>query len=400
MRKLDHTELRQFCDPGQFDFTTTRDLDPHHDMIGQDTAARALEFGLAVKKKGYNIYISGAAGTGRTTFAKAYAEAQAAKEPVAFDLCYVYNFENPKSPVLLKLPAGTGKKFRDDMTELMNRLAAELPRVFAEKDFEDKRSEVMRELTGKRDVIIRAMAAEAKEQNFGIKSTGTGMYFMPIVDGEMITEEQFDELTQDQKDDIATNSEQIQLRAAESMRVIRDYEREARTRTDEIEYSTGLFAVGYHMAPVIEQYSGDEKTFKYLNAVKEDILDNIDDFLPPEEDDAEQLAQMLPWNTKRGPEDVLAKYKVNLLVDNSHLTSAPVVIDFRPTYPNLVGEIEYDNEYGNLTTDFMKIKPGLLHKANGGYLILQAQDVLSNPNVWESLRQALLTGEIITEPSR
>jgi len=400
MRKLDYTELRKFCDPNQFNFNTTQDLDPHHGMIGQDLAARALEFGLAVKKKGYNIYISGAAGTGRTTFAKAYAEKRAAEEPVSCDLCYVYNFENPKSPLLLKLPAGIGKKFHDDMAELINRLATELPRVFAEKDFEDKRNDVIRDLTGKRDVIIRAMTEEAKEQNFGVKSTGTGIYFMPIIDGEMLTEDQFDSLTQDQKDDIAIHSDQIQRRAAESLRVIRDYEREARTRAEEIEYSTALFAVGYHIAPIIEKYSDDKKTFKYLLAVKEDILDNIEDFLIPEEDENEQLAQLMPWYNKRGSEESLAKYKVNLLVDNSHLDSAPVVVDFRPTYTNLVGEIEYDNEFGNLSTDFMKIKPGLLHKANGGYLILQTQDVLSNPIVWEALRQALLTREIVTEPSR
>ena len=400
MRKLDYTELRQFCDPNQFGFNTTKDLAPHDDMIGQDYAARALEFGLAIKKKGYNIYISGASGTGRTTFAKAYAEKRAANESVACDLCYVYNFENPKSPLLIKFPAGVGKKFRDDMLELINRLSTELPRVFAEKDFEDKRSEVMRDLTGKRDIIIRAMTEDAKEQNFGVKSTGTGIYFMPIIDGEMITEDQFDSLTQEQKDDIAIHSDQVQRRAAESLRIIRNYEREARTRADELEYSTALFAVGYHIAPLIERYSGDEKTFKYLLAVKEDILDNIEDFLTPEEDENEQLAQMMPWYNKHGSEEALAKYKVNLLVDNAHLTSAPVVVDFHPTYPNLVGEIEYDNEFGNLTTDFMKIKPGLLHKANGGYLILQTHDVLSNPLVWEALRQALLTGEIVTEPSR
>jgi len=400
MRKLDYTELKRFCDPNQFDFNTTKDLDPYHDMIGQDHAARALEFGLAVKKKGYNVYISGISGTGRTTFAKAYAEKRAANEPVASDLCYVYNFETPKSPLLLKLPAGVGKQFHNDMTELVNRLSTELPRVFAEKDFEDKRNEVMRDLTGKRDVIIRAMTEEAKEQNFGVKSTGTGIYFMPIVDGEIITEEQFESLTQEQKEDIAVNSDQIQRKAAENLRIIRNYEREARTRADELEYSTALFAVGYHMSPVIEKYSYNEKTFKYLLALKEDILDNIEDFLGPEEEESEQLAQMIPWYNKHGSEESLAKYKVNLLVDNSHLTSAPVVVDYRPTYPNLVGEIEYDNEYGNLTTDFMKIKPGLLHKANGGYLILQTHDVLGSPHVWEALRQALLTGEIVTEPSR
>jgi len=400
VKELDYTQLKGSCDFGEMSFDTTENLEPSDGMIGQERARQALEFGLHVKNKGYNIYISGYPGTGRTTFATAYAQKSAANEKTPPDLCYVYNFKEPKKPRLITLNAGQGKEFRTEMDELIGRLQNELPKVYNEKDFENKKTEIIREYQNKRDEIIKDMTEEAKGQNFGIKSTNSGIYFMPIVDGEMISEEQYEALSQEQRDDIGKNSEVIQAKATEVMREIKGYEKSTRKRVEDLEYSIGLFTISHHINQIMENYADNQKMLDYLSEVKEDILDSIEDFIEQDSDEEDSLQAILPWYYKKATEDAFSKYRVNLMTDNSEAKGAPVIVDFNPTYSNLVGEAEYDNEFGNLSTDFMKLKPGLLHKANGGYLILQAYDLLSSVHAWEILRRALLTREIVTEPLR
>jgi len=397
-RELTWQELKYFAKPQELpaEMAAEQPLE----LIGQERAAEALKFGLQMKDKGYHIYVCGATGTGRTTFAREYAKLKATTEPVPPDLCYVYNFENPKCPKLLQLPAGTGKRLKDDMNELINRLKAELPRTFADKDYENKKNDIIKILKAKQEEIIKEMSEEARKHDFEVKNSNSGIFFMPIVDGEVITEEQFESLSQEQKDAITKKSESIQQRASEALREIKDYEKVTKKDVDELDYSIGLFTVGYHMNDILETFADEPSLLEYLKSVKEDILENLSDFISDESEEEEAMQAFMPWYNKKSNEDNLTKYKINLLTDNSDLKGAPVVVDFNPSYTNLVGEVEYDNEFGNFTTDFMKIKPGLLHKANGGYLILQAQDILGSPHAWETLRRTLITEKIITEPLR
>ena len=370
------------------------------ELIGQKRAAEALSLGLFMKKRGYNIFITGPAGAGKTTFAKKFAQSTARKEATPPDLMYVYNFENPKCPKILQLPPGMGRTLQEQMNELLNRLTNEMPKTFANREFEAQKNEIVKVYHNKRDEIIREITVEAKEQKFGVKNTNSGIYFMPIIDGEVINEEQYDELSQEQRDSISKNSEAIQKKAAEAMREIKDFEKNTRKEVEDLEYSIGLFTVGHHINAVMETYAEQPQIIEYLKAVKEDILDNLQNFISEEQEEEDSIAAYLPWYNKKNTDDIFTKYKINLLTSNEPVSGAPVVVDFNPTYVNLVGEIEYDNEYGNFSTDFMKIKPGLLHKASGGYLILQAQDILTNHHAWETLRRTLITGEIVTEPLR
>ncbi len=397
--ELHYTKLKNFGDYN-LGFKTTDELEGIFDIIGQERAARSIEFGLNVKMKGYNIYAMGLPGTGKTTFSKRFAEKLAKTEPTPPDLCYIYNFKNPKCPKMLKLPAGSGNELKDDLDELINRLLTELPKVFSAKDFENNKADIVKTYQEYRDEIIRSMTEEAKSQNFGVKTTNSGIYFMPIVGGEVISEEQFDTLSQEDKDAISANSEVIQKKAQEAMREIREYERLTRRDVEAFEYSTSLFTLGHHMTPLFEKYAENDEVVSYLKDIKEDILENIEDFLEQDTGSDEQMPLMLPWYNKRSSEDMFSKYKVNVITDNSKLKGAPVIVDFNPTYTNLIGEIEYDNEFGNLTTDFMKIKGGLCHKANGGYLILQAHDLFANYHAWEVLRRVLMTKEVVTESFR
>ncbi|MCL2371951.1 MAG: AAA family ATPase [Defluviitaleaceae bacterium] len=395
MRELSWKELKYFCKPQKV--TAGKKAT---ELIGQGRAAEAFKFGLQMKDAGYNIYVSGSAGSGRTSFAEEYAKNKAATEATPPDLCYVYNFEDPKCPRLLRLPAGMGKKLQDEMTELLDRLGEELPRVFHDKNYENEKGEIVKLLKARQEEILKKMSEEARKHDFEVRNSATGLFFTPIVDGEVITEEQFDELTQEQKDKISQKSETIQQRAAEALREIKDFEKNTKKEVEELDYTLGLFTVGHHMNSVIEAFASEPQLLAYLKAVKEDILANLEDFLQGDSEEEEAMQAIVPWYNKKASEDFISKYNINLLTDNSGLTGAPVVIDYNPTYTNLVGEVEYDNEYGNFSTDFMKIKPGLLHRANGGYLILHAQDVLTCPHSWETLRRALVTRQIITEPLR
>ena len=397
MKKLDWKELKYFPKP----FKMPPPEKAPYELIGQQRAEEALTFGLQVKSKGYHIYVCGQTGTGRTSFALEYAKKQAKNEKTPPDLCYVYNFENPKCPKLLKLAAGTGKKFKDEMNELISLLSAELPRIFGDKNYDSRKTEIGKSLRLKHDVIIKRISEEAKKYDFEVKQSPHGIFFVPIVKGVSITEEQFEALPPDQRDIIIKKSDAMHVRAAEAMRALKDCEKSSKQEVDEMDYALGLFTVGHHMSDIFESYENEPDLIEYLKAVKEDILENLTDFTSGDSDDEQEPQNLaLPWAIKKTSEDNLSKYNINLLTDNSKQEGAPVIVDYYPTYSNLVGEVEYDNEYGNFTTDFMKIKPGLLHKANGGYLVMQAQDVFGSPLAWETLRRTLVTGNIVTEPLR
>jgi len=394
-RELTWKELKYFCK-----IQSNPSKNKSNELIGQDRATESLTFGLLMKEKGYNIYVCGGTGTGRTTFAQKYAEKMAASETIPQDICLVYNFENPKRPRLLRLPPGMGKRLKAEMKELIERLSEEIPKIFADREYEQRKNDIVRILKGKQEAIIKTMTEEARKHDFEVKNSNTGIFFLPIVDGEVINEEQFDSLTQEQRDIISKKSESIQQRASDALREIKEYEKVTKKDVDDLDYALGLLTVGHHMSDIIQSFSSEPELLKHLKAMREDILENLSDFILGDSDEEDAIHALMPWQSKKANDDGLSRYKVNLMVDNSALTGAPVVVDYNPSYTNLIGEIEFDNEFGNFSTDFMKIKPGLLHKANGGYLILQAQDVLSNPLAWEILRRALVTEQIVTEPLR
>ncbi|GHU53965.1 ATP-dependent protease [Clostridia bacterium] len=379
-------------------FDTTAELAPYDDIIGQERAKDALTFGLSVKAAGYNIFALGETSYGKTTFAEKFALKFAKDEPAPNDICYVYNFLNPKKPRLLSLGAGQGVILEREMNDLVDTLKFELPKIFEHKDMDDVKSGIIKYYSRKKDDIIKIMSDEAKQQNFGIKTTGTGIYFMPIVDGEIISEEAYDDLTEEQKNEINQNSDAISASAFTTMRSIREWEKSTKREISEFEYQTALFAVGKHMEYLFIKYKDAADVLRYLKDVKEDILENIADFTEPEEDDE---LQAFPWSPqKKDDDEIFTKYRINVLTDNTGVTSAPVLIEHNLSYSNFVGEVEYDNEYGNLSTDFMNIKAGTFHKANGGYLILDAAEVLNSYQAWEALRLMLKTQKVTIEPLR
>lgn len=392
--ELDYTQLKNNCSPCDFSFQTTKELTALEGIIGQERAVKAFDFGLAVKMKGYNIYMSGPSGTGKTTYACRSTKEKAAKEPVPSDWCYVYNFQNPKNPIALSFQPGRGKQFKEDMEKLVTALKKELQKVFHSDDYEKQKLAIAHTFEKKQDAFLDEMDATAAEYDFYVKRSDSSLYFLPLVNGEPLEEEALASLSEEENERIETNSRILQEKTGPILREIQNCDKECEHQLDELERKIGLDAIGHYFEEISASYQNDDRVVSYIQEVRKDILEHLDQFMDTEDAESDVLASLLPMLNKKTEEDVTLKYRVNLIVDHSQTQGAPVVVSFNPTYSNLMGDTEYDSEFGNLTTDFMKIKGGLFHQANGGYLIVQAHDILSAPQAWEALRRVIKTKEI------
>lgn len=397
MRKiyeLDYTQLKNVCSPSDFTFQSTAELTPLEGIIGQERAVKALEFGLAVKMKGYNIYMCGPSGTGKTTYALSSTQKLAATEPVPMDWCYVYNFENPMKPMAISFEAGRGKGFVDDMAELVSKICKELSKAFGSEDYEKEKLIIVHSFEERQDEMFEEMSVLADKYDFMLKSMESGIYFIPIVNGEPVENENYDVLSEEEKSVIDKNNLLLREKTAPFMRKIYEFKKECDKQIDELNQKVANASMGHYIEEIIEAYKTNERVVSYINDVQKDVLDNLEQFMDDGEAEEDVLSSLMPLLGKRQEEDVTLRYRVNLIVDNSQTKGAPVVVNFNPTYNNLMGEIEYDSEFGSLTTDFMKIKSGLFHQANGGYLLVQAHDILTAPHAWEALRSVIKTKEI------
>ncbi|NLI58039.1 MAG: AAA family ATPase [Clostridium sp.] len=393
-KKVSYNKLKKECKPDFFKFNDTSELTFSDDIIGQERAVKAMEFGLKIKAKGYNIFICGMTGTGKTSYAQNIARKMAKKCKTPDDWCYVYNFNNSNRPKAINLPAGLGKIFQKDMEEFVKVLKIEIAKAFDSEDYEREKTAIAKEFQSKKTELMEKLNKDAEKQGFKVKTTNAGMYFLPVIEGKTITEEEYSNLDEKIKQEINEKSNIVQLETLDIIRQIKNIEKEAEERVSEWENKLALFAVGIQINDLKEKYRDYKKVLDYLEKVQEDILKNLDEFREEELTDEQQL--LLPW-LKSSDESHTDKYKVNLLVDNSELEGAPVVTDYNPTYYNILGKVEHENEFGTMITDFTMIKSGLFHQANGGYLILQAKDVLSNIQSWEALKRVLRTGEISIE---
>ncbi len=400
--KLDYKQLKKSCDLSSLNFETTKDLRDNEELnstklIGQEKAKKAIKLGLMIKEKGYNIFAVGDTGTGRNTYAKRYCEEIAKTESVPEDLMYVYNFEVPKEPKLLQIKAGHGKEFRDDFYDTLELIENEVLKFYQDEELQRVKDEISLKHEEYKNLMIAELSTEVSEYGFGIKSTSSGIYMMPIIDGKIISEEEFDELEEEAKQNITMQSSEIQFKAQDVMRKIRASEKEIDELVDDYVQTEMLMIIGKQFSHLIVKYQEYKDVLEYILTVKEDIFENYYEIFvqETEEQEATDLQSLLYANAQvKSDLDFDIRYAINLLVDNSKLTNAPVIKDFNINLYTLLGDIEYDQDNTGLVTDFTKIKAGLLHKARGGYLILQASDVVNNALVYESLRKFLLTGKI------
>jgi lon-related putative ATP-dependent protease len=390
--ELPAESLRKECDSSFMRCETTQELVPLREIIGQERAVRALKFGLGIRDRGFNIYVAGFPGTGRTTAVKNFVEEIARVEPVPPDWCYVNNFSNQYEPKAIKLPSGKGKDFRDDVKNLVENIRTALPKAFESDDYTIRREATIRVLENQRKELIDQLNAKAQQEGFVIQSTPIGLLLIPVIKGKPISEEELITLSQKAKDAIQEKRERLELELRSTMRQFLDMERRIHEELKKLNRDVALYAIGHIVDDLMEKYKDTPEVIAHLKDVQNDILDNLSQFIRRGEPQ-QQMPFPVPW-MREAP---FKKYEVNVIVDNSNVKGAPVVMEFNPTHQNLFGRTEKEAQFGALVTDFTMIRGGSLHKANYGYLIVPVEELLRNPFSYDGLKRALRNGNIVIE---
>ncbi len=391
MRKneLTYKDLKNLCNPNIFDFETTDELTSDGVVYGQERGINALQFGLNINAKGYNLYIEGPSGVGKTMYTKKYVTEIASKQKTPDDWCYLYNFDNPNEPIAVSLPAGEGKTFATTMDAFVEDIKKYLKRTFNNEDFEKEKSLIKQKYDERREKLLDNLNKETMKNNFQVKAATNGIYMLPVFNGKPLDEAEFEKLDDSIKQTYEEKSSIVQEQIMHVIGQIKLIEKEAEQKVDEWQSNIALLTINSYINPIRATYKKNEKIVSFLDNVKKDILKNVIHFISEE-----PTNQANPQAPKPETVKPWLNYRVNLFVDNSNTQGSPVIMDSNYSYQNLFGKLEYENQYGMLRTDYTMLKSGILHKANGGYIILQAQDLLTNQICYDTLKKALLVKEL------
>ena len=387
-------QLCRNCDGSQFDFESTAELEDLSDIIGQERAVNAVQFGIGIRREGYNLFALGPSGTGKRTTISQFLEQKASAEPVPSDWCYVNNFEQSHKPRALRLPPGQGGVLRDDMEQLIEELRTVIPAAFESEDYHTRRQEIQEEFKEQQENTFGELQELARERSIALIRTPSGLAVAPLKDGEVMSPDDFQKLPEEERKRFEEDIAEVQERLQETLPQARQWEREARERVKELNRQVAMFATDGMIDELREKYAELPAVVDYLKAVQQDVVDNFDQFRETEET-PKVMGVSVPRSVTR--ESLLRRYQVNVLVDHSESEGAAVVYESNPTYNNLIGRVEQIAQMGALLTDFNLIKPGALHRANGGYLILDARQLLMQTYAWEGLKRAIRSRELRIE---
>jgi lon-related putative ATP-dependent protease len=387
-------KLRWVCDPEQFDFNSTADIPELEGAIGQKRALKSIDFGLGMQMNGFNLFLAGEPGTGRSSTIKNLLKIRAKTEPPPHDWCYVFNFKTPDKPISLSLPAGKGSELAVDMKELLEAVRSVIPKALDSKEYETNKTAIVEEYQAQNGALFSRLEKEAEEKGFALQRTVSGLVVVPQKEDRNYTQEEYDALNDEEKHKLDEAGKELTEKLNDVMRQVRENEKTTKEMLSSLDRNLGLAAVGHHIEPLKAKYAAFPKVTEYLEAVQEDILLNLEDF----KDHSTQQPSPIPGIRFPHQEPSFERYAVNVLVDNKDTDGAPVVFEPNPTYNNLFGRIEHVMQMGGVaTTNFTLVKPGALHRANGGYLIVDAREVLINPFSWDSLKRCIKNCEIKIE---
>jgi lon-related putative ATP-dependent protease len=391
IKELPAQALYTRCNPDEFAFESTSELHPRMDIPCQSRAAEAVHFGLGIDQEGYNIFALGPSGTGKQFLIERFVRQSAANKPIPSDPCYVNNFSEPNKPCLLMLPGGVGASLKNDLREFIDEVISTLPRVFESDEYQTKVNGIRQSVKTGPDEGISDLRQRAREKGIALLHTPVGVVFAPMKDGSVLSPEEFGKLSPTDQKTIAEAIEQLEQELAAIMQQVPRWEREVRAKIRDLNREMTEVAVGHLLDELRTSYAPYENVVRFLNSVQKDLVDHARHFIPQDGSPAQGLNEMF-----RGAA-LARRYDVNILVDHSSDKVAPVVLEDHPTYDNLLGRIEHLTEMGTLVTDFSLIRPGALHKANGGYLIVDARKLLMSPYAWEALKRVLQSREIRIE---
>ncbi len=388
--ELTPEELRKTCDTETLGFETTDELVVGPDkVISQERAVRAILFGVGMDGLEHNIYVAGPPKSGMTYITRTLIEEIARSQKTPSDWCYINNFKEPDRPKALALPSGKGKELKKDIEELLTDVRNDIPEVFESEDYAQRREELLKQFGMERTEILSALEEKVLQEGFILNVSQVGMVIMPAKDGQPMDEETLKSLDEEKKKQLREKSEHLQVEMNQAVRLIRTKEKDLKKKIKDLDKKIALYAVGHLIEELQEKYKDFSQVLKYLKDIKDDIISNIDDFKSKP-----VVAGPFPMPPM---EPSFTRYEVNVLVDHTENNGAPVVFETNPTYPNLFGTIEKKAQFGALFTDFTMIRPGSIHRANGGFLIIKILDLLRWYFSWDGLKRALKNKEILVE---
>jgi lon-related putative ATP-dependent protease len=384
--ELTPDQLRAKFDPAALDFETTAQLQRELGSLGQERAIAAIDFGCGMAQPGYNIYASGPTGTGRNPTALARVQEAASRRSTPDDWCYVFNFEDARRPNALRLPSGQGPEFAKAVEEIVSAIRTDLPRSFESEEYEQRKEQETAQVQGERNRILRELEQEARTQGMMLQPTPMGVVTVPLVEGKPMSREQFEQLPEDERHKIEERMEQFRARIGDALTQVRQLEKEARRLVEQLDRQQATAVIADRFDELKGKFEKHEEVVQYLDALAEDIVAHQEEF----------RAEIQQQEEGKRPEGVPGRYRVNVLVHNQD-RGAPVIQENSPTYYNLFGRLEYQPVAGGAVTDFTLIKSGAMHRANGGFLIVQAIDLLTSPFAWEAMKRTMRGRQLTIE---
>jgi len=388
LAELSPEELNRQCDPETLPFEDTNSLPDLEEVIGQPRALRALELGSGVPGHGFNTFILGQPGSGRTTLSREYLERKAVNQPVPSDWAYVNNFEDPRYPIVLELPSGDAPKLRSEIKDAVERCQVEIDRIFKSDEYKNEHDRLLTELKKDQEDEFTKLQEHVESNNFMIARTSFGFVLVPAVHGKPLKPEEIEKLSPEQQKKLKDLQEKLGVKVERTLTRIREREDRTNQLLRDLNESTVTFVLEPILKPLQKKYKKHLLVLAHLESLKRDIVDNQEKF-QTESSPSPVLPGFSPSTEKW-----LHRYDVNVLVDHGDLRGAPVVVENHPSYGNLLGRIEHEVAMGASRTDFTMIHPGALHRANGGFLIIPARDLLINPYAWEGIKRVLREGKI------
>ena len=378
-----------------FDFETTKDIEKLNGIIGQVRAVEALDFGIHIQNDGYNIYVSGESGTGRKSYSLSLIEKVAKNKKVHRDYVYVFNFLKPDEPIALSFQPGEGKTFKKDMEFFINRIIKEIPKSFSGSEYESRYQDIVMKFEQLSGAYLAELNLVAQDKGIKFVPSPKGLMSFPIKeDGTNYQEEEYNALEPEKIEEIQENSKSLAKDFNEYMNKMKELDLKISDKIAHLERQVVDKIVSYYISDMKEKHEDNKKVVTYLDDLQQDIISHTGFFKGKDKEDA---SNPLAIFRREDPKQFISRYDVNLFIDNTDTETAPVVLERNPSYYNIIGFAEYRNENGMYTTDFMSIKPGALHKANGGFLVINAKDMLQNPLAWEGLKRSIKTKKIMIE---
>lgn len=387
--------LYHACDISLLDFKSTDEIKEFKETVGQSRAIEALNFGMGIDHDGYNLFVLGSTGLGKHTLVNELLKTRAAHFPKPDDWCYINNFDAPHKPKILKLPAGYGIKLQSDMKQLVDDLLTAIPSAFESEEYNTQAKIIHDELTQEKEDEFTKLAEKATRDNVALIRTPGGYTLGPMKNDKILTPEEFDALTDEEKKDIKDKINEIERELSSTIRKLPIWEREVRNKIKALDREILASAVEQFIDELLTCYSNMPKVVSYIHDVRKSIIDDADSFRNQEAENYTMSGlNIMPT---KNPKPSFTRYEVNVLVDNGDVDGAPVIFEDNPTYKNLIGRIDHLPQFGTLVTDFTLIKAGALHRANGGFLVLDALQVLTSPFAWDSLKRALRSHDVRIE---